>query len=346
MIRIHPLVLLSLGLIACGRSPWAAPDAPKVPPDEQFRTGVEVGYDAWVWHCYAGKRVVITQSGSACFGTSAPRRSSGPCGAPLDAEQRFPKEGDRHDVPDGYRWPGSAPAAPRTADAAIADAGTTAAPDADADATPSLVHAPPPTTPLERVDNVTAYASLELLCADFLRQSREEGAEIAKTFSFHQVTPRCRPGRVPSAFAPSPVFLEARTVDVARVSREESRLALKLARGWVLTPAAWDIRESESATPPWGVQAPERVTTTGSDLVVYLGGEERAPAKGYRALLGAHACRDQPPTLTCWRWDPTEQVPLGTKEAASAALAKTYPWTNPHTLTFSAAGIPTASALP
>ena len=39
MIRIHPLVLLSLGLIACGRSPWAAPDAPKVPPDEQFRTG-------------------------------------------------------------------------------------------------------------------------------------------------------------------------------------------------------------------------------------------------------------------------------------------------------------------
>lgn len=55
------------------------------------------------------------------------------------------------------------------------------------------------------------------------------------------------------------------------MSREESRLALKLARDWVLTPVARDILES--ATLPWGVHAPERTT------------------------------------LACWRWDPTEQLP-------------------------------------
>ena len=130
------------------------------------------------------------------------------------------------------------------------------------------------------------------------------------------------------------------------MSREESRLAVKLARGWVLTPVAWDINESESATPPWGAHAPERVTTTGGDLVVYLGGDDRGAAKGYRALLGAHACRDLPPTLACWRWDPTEQRPLGTKEAASAALASRLPWKNQYTLTFDSAGVPTAAALP
>ena len=331
-IRVHPLVLLTLGLLACSRHPWTAADAPKAPPDEQFRTGVEVGYDAWIWHCYEGKRVVITQSGSACFGTSAPRTSRGPCGAPLETEKDVPDERSRHAVPDGYRWPGSPPEAPRPLDAAMADA----APQ------PQATDA----STLERVDNDSAFASLELLCADFLRKSREEGAEIAKTFSFHQVTPRCRPGRVPSAFTPSPTFLDARTIDVARVSREESRLAVKLARGWVLTAVAWDIVESESATPPWATTAPERFTTTDSDLVVYLGGQEHGTAKGYRTLLGAHACRDLPPTLACWRWDPTEQRPLGTRTASSAVEAKALPWESPLTLTFNAAGVPTATAPP
>jgi hypothetical protein len=105
-------VLVTLGMLACGGSPWKSKDAPKTAPDEQFRTGVEVGYDAWIWSCYEGHRVVITQSGSACFGTGSPRMTKGPCGAPLAVEADFPEPGHRHEIPDGYRWPGSKPAEP------------------------------------------------------------------------------------------------------------------------------------------------------------------------------------------------------------------------------------------
>ena len=339
-VRVPPIVLLVLGTIACGGSPWAAKDAPKTPPDEQFRTGVEVGYDAWIWHCYEGQRIVITQSGSAGFGTSAPRRSTGPCGAPLASERGFSKENEgRQEIPDSYRWPGSRPAPPKPPEAK-----PVRAPDADVLEAGTTVQPPPPA--LEPVDAALASPSLEILCRDFLVKARRDGEEIAKTFSFQQIAPRCRLGKVPAAFVPSSVFLDARTIDVAYVSREESRLALKLARGWVLTPVAWSVRERESATPPWGAQAPERVTATGSEIVVYLGGEQRGLANGYRELLGAHACRDQPPDLTCWRWDPTEQEPLATKEAASAALASKLPWKDARTLVFGDRGVPVVSARP
>lgn len=101
---------LAAGVVACSNDPWKAKDAPKVPPDEQFRTGVEVGYDAWIWHCYEGHRIVITQSGSAFFGASAPKTNRGACGAPLAVESDFPEH--RGQIPDGYRWPGSKPARP------------------------------------------------------------------------------------------------------------------------------------------------------------------------------------------------------------------------------------------
>lgn len=101
-----PCVLV---LLACGDKPWSRKDAPSIPPDEQFRTGHEAGYDAWIWHCYAGQRIVITQSSSALLGASAPRTTRGPCGAPLALEAGFPPPRRRYPVPPSVRWPGSKP---------------------------------------------------------------------------------------------------------------------------------------------------------------------------------------------------------------------------------------------
>lgn len=106
------IAIAMLGVAACSNEPWKASDAPKVPPDEQFRTGHEVGYDAWIWHCYEGKRVVITQAGSALLGTSRAKTSRGPCGTPLPTEADFPPPERRGEIPDGVRWPGSKPAPP------------------------------------------------------------------------------------------------------------------------------------------------------------------------------------------------------------------------------------------
>ncbi|MBX3232847.1 MAG: hypothetical protein KIT84_42505 [Labilithrix sp.] len=103
---------LGLTLLACSfQKPWDVKDAPKSPPDLQYRTGVEVGHDVYVWRCYEGKRVVVSQGGSAFCGASAPRLSTSACGpGPEDevAERA-------HDVPESLRWPGSPPPAPRIA---------------------------------------------------------------------------------------------------------------------------------------------------------------------------------------------------------------------------------------
>jgi hypothetical protein len=117
--RVPPVVIVVVGMLACGRSAWDMKGAPTSPPDEQFRTGVEVGYDAWLWHCYEGHRVLVTQSSSACFGAARPRMEAGPCGAPLPGEASFPAPDRRDHVPDGYRWPGSKPDPPDDPDAGV-----------------------------------------------------------------------------------------------------------------------------------------------------------------------------------------------------------------------------------
>jgi hypothetical protein len=105
-----PLPVLAILLaLSCGGSPWSVSGAPKSPPDEQFRTGVEVGEDVYVWHCYEGKRVVVTQTSSACFGARSPELASGACGAPLTSEARYNDAQRKAGVPDSMRWPGSGP---------------------------------------------------------------------------------------------------------------------------------------------------------------------------------------------------------------------------------------------
>jgi len=105
--------LLALGLImlGCSSKAWEVKGAPSAPPDEQFRTGVEAGYDAYVWYCYKGERIVVTQSSSALLGATKPQLHRGPCGAPLSVEADFPAVdgGRRGDIPGPYRWPGSPP---------------------------------------------------------------------------------------------------------------------------------------------------------------------------------------------------------------------------------------------
>lgn len=106
--RAPPLVvLLTLTLLSCSTRAWKVKGAPTTQPDLQFRTGHEAGIDAWIWECHEGRRVVITQASSACFGASEPHVSTGPCGAPLPAEASFPPLSRRDVIPEGYRWPGS-----------------------------------------------------------------------------------------------------------------------------------------------------------------------------------------------------------------------------------------------
>lgn len=118
-------------LVACtSKRPWDVAGAPTVPPDLQYRTGVEVGSDEYVWYCYRGERVVVSQSSSAFCGASPPRLlKQGACGRRPEDD-----EADRSsDVPDGLRWPGSPPPAPRP----IPDAATNAP---ASDAAPHAAH--------------------------------------------------------------------------------------------------------------------------------------------------------------------------------------------------------------
>jgi hypothetical protein len=102
--------VLLVVLFACGGDPWGAKEAPNVPPDEQFRTGVEAGEDVYVWNCYQGSRIVVSQFGSACFGTRAPVLERGPCGARLPGEARFDgfyRDAGAERLPPPQRWPGT-----------------------------------------------------------------------------------------------------------------------------------------------------------------------------------------------------------------------------------------------
>jgi hypothetical protein len=99
-------VLVLVVLFACGGNPWRVKDAPNVPPDEQFRTGTEAGEDVYVWQCYEGSRIVVSQWGSACYGSRAPIMEKGACGAPLPVESKYPSEVRKELLPP-QRWPGS-----------------------------------------------------------------------------------------------------------------------------------------------------------------------------------------------------------------------------------------------
>ena len=107
--RLPLAALIIATLAACGPRAWSFKGAPDESPDEQFRTGVEVGYDAFLWRCHRGERVLVVQSGSACFGTSATRVERGPCGTPLPGEARLDPPPRRNEIPEGSRWPNSRP---------------------------------------------------------------------------------------------------------------------------------------------------------------------------------------------------------------------------------------------
>ena len=126
MRRTRALALVFLFvLVACGGAAWDVANAPKTPPDEQFRTGVEAGEDVYLWHCYEGHRVMVSQFGSACFGSRKPVVERGPCGAPLPGEQRFgayEREAGAERLPDSQRWPGSPKVEASPMDASLVDA--------------------------------------------------------------------------------------------------------------------------------------------------------------------------------------------------------------------------------
>jgi hypothetical protein len=48
-------------LSGCWCTSMHVPGAPAVPPDEQYQTGSTHGYDVFVWRCFAGRHVVVSQ---------------------------------------------------------------------------------------------------------------------------------------------------------------------------------------------------------------------------------------------------------------------------------------------
>jgi hypothetical protein len=132
-VRIPFPVVALLAVVSCGGRPWSVSGAPDVPPDMQFRTGVEAGEDIYVWNCFRGHRVVVRQFSSACFGSRAPVMERGACGARLASEAHDPDPSDggySPGMPDDYRWPGSPPAPPyeEAQGPAPGDAGDASAP--------------------------------------------------------------------------------------------------------------------------------------------------------------------------------------------------------------------------
>ncbi len=115
---MHRLVVWgTLVMLACGVPyAWDMSDAPKALPDEQYRTGTEVGSYLWVWHCYENERVVITQYSSAMCGAKRPQIEKGPCGGKLPSEVASARY-HPHRISDGMRWPGTPPAPPDPDDA-------------------------------------------------------------------------------------------------------------------------------------------------------------------------------------------------------------------------------------
>jgi hypothetical protein len=80
MRRLLVTALAGLTLSGCCRDPWSAHPMP-VPPDHACATGSGThGDDVYVWDCYQGKRVVVSQY-SAEMSCSAPRQDTAPCGA-------------------------------------------------------------------------------------------------------------------------------------------------------------------------------------------------------------------------------------------------------------------------
>ncbi len=104
---------VSVLVFACADRPWALAGVPDVPPDEQFRLGVETFDNVYVWNCFHGKRVRIAQPGGACVGSTKAVMEESACGEMtrrerLDAvdsgsEQSVSKER----LPSSAQWPGS-----------------------------------------------------------------------------------------------------------------------------------------------------------------------------------------------------------------------------------------------
>ena len=80
--------LLLVALPGCCRSPWAAYPMP-VPPDHSCSTGGSThGDDVYVWDCYRGRRVVVSQYSSEMMCSGA-ESDSAPCGQQTALERKL-----------------------------------------------------------------------------------------------------------------------------------------------------------------------------------------------------------------------------------------------------------------
>lgn len=97
-------VLVLLALSGCCAKPWSLSDAPKVPPDVQYREpSATHGNDVYVWTCVDGQHVVISQY-SAEMTCASPKLETFPCGTESPLELQTPVA-ERDAVPASMRWP-------------------------------------------------------------------------------------------------------------------------------------------------------------------------------------------------------------------------------------------------
>jgi hypothetical protein len=191
---------------------------------------------------------------------------------------------------------------------------------------------------LER--SLRGYASIEELCKAFVQQARVDGEEVGKTFSFAQHPARCSDLGALTAFRPQLPFAEAHTIKTTRISRTARQMVVRLGQLWFETAIAWNVEDSENATPMWRSREPDSFVLEGNRLVAYLGGDDvmhnestemnRKGAALARYLRGAFVCEASAASLACAKWDPSERAPLGIKERKRGFSAwHTVPWQSP-----------------
>jgi hypothetical protein len=109
MTRMLPTPLL-LGLVfaatlaGCGRDPWDAYPMATM-PDKQCNVGSSThGTDLYIWYCIDHQRVAIGKY-SAEMSSKPPERSTAPCGAETELEQRLAPTPEQCQGPrDGRAW--------------------------------------------------------------------------------------------------------------------------------------------------------------------------------------------------------------------------------------------------
>jgi hypothetical protein len=94
----------ALLVLACA-DPWSVDGAPRVAPDEQYKTGGGFQYRVYVWRCHEGQRTLVYQGCSEYLGCDDPLIERAACDAGYTPKERELAQKEREPLGAAYRWP-------------------------------------------------------------------------------------------------------------------------------------------------------------------------------------------------------------------------------------------------